>query len=60
MMPTMSEDDCPICAKWPPALRPAMRRAIVRLPLEEPISICDECLMTFWKNVCLPLMRKPL
>jgi hypothetical protein len=29
-----------------------MRQAIVRLPLEEPICVCDECLMTFWKNVC--------
>ena len=59
-MTNPSEDYCAICAELPPALRPTMRQAIVCIPLEEPISICDECLMTFWKNVCLPLLRKPV
>jgi hypothetical protein len=36
-----------------------MRQAIADLPLgEEPISICDECLIMFWRNVCLPLLRR--
>ena len=53
-----SELNCPICSKWPEALRPTMRQAIAYLPLEEPICICDECLMMFWCNVCLPLLRR--
>lgn len=57
--PDPSEDNCPVCSKWPPASRPTMRHAIADLPLEEePISICDEYLMMFWRNVCLPLFRR--
>jgi hypothetical protein len=44
----------------PPALRPTMRQTIAHLPLEEPTCVCDECLMAFWKNVCMPLLRKPV
>jgi len=32
-------------------LRPTMRQAIAHLPLEEPICVCDECLMAFWKKL---------
>ena len=54
MMPRMSddapsEDDCICCARWPPALRAAMRQAILRIPFTGPV--CDDCLVAFMTNV---------
>ena len=49
MMPTMSEDDCAICAKWPAALRPAMSQAIDSVSMKG--WVCDDCVIAFWDNV---------
>jgi hypothetical protein len=46
----LSEDDCAVCGRWPPALRPTMRDAIFRVPLHEPV--CDDCMVAFVTNVC--------
>jgi hypothetical protein len=45
-----NEDQCAICADWPPALRPAMRRAINDVRLRDDTSVCDGCLVAFWYN----------
>jgi hypothetical protein len=49
LMSDKAEDDCAICAKWPPALRATMRDAIFRIPFKQPI--CDDCIVAFWDNV---------
>jgi hypothetical protein len=40
---------CICCARWPPALRAAMRQAILRIPFTGPV--CDDCLVAFMTNV---------
>jgi hypothetical protein len=39
----VTEDQCKVCARWPKALREAMRFAILDLPLDEPVCLrcCD-------------------
>jgi hypothetical protein len=56
MMPTMSEDDCAICAKWPPALRATMRQAIERVTMKG--WVCDDCVIAFWENIWADAMSR--
>ena len=51
----LSEDDCAVCAKGPPALRATMRDAIFRIPLK---PICDDCVIEFWDNVWADAMSR--
>jgi hypothetical protein len=44
-----SSTTCICCARWPPALRAAMRQAILRIPFTGPV--CDDCLVAFMTNV---------
>jgi hypothetical protein len=52
----MSDDDCAICAKWPPALWPAMRQAIDRVTMKG--WVCDDCVVAFWDNVWVDVMAR--
>jgi hypothetical protein len=38
--------ECAICAKWPPAMREAMRKAITVIPSHQ--WVCDDCLEAFF------------
>ena len=41
-----SKRECAICAKWPPAMRETMRKAITALPAHQ--WVCDDCLEAFF------------
>jgi hypothetical protein len=45
--------DCAVCGRWLLGLRPSMRRAIDRLPLDVD-QVCDQCLLAFWANCARP------
>jgi hypothetical protein len=46
--PVAPDDLCVICARWPAALREAMRFAILELPMDDPV--CDLCLEALAEN----------
>ena len=41
--------DCVICAKWPPAVREAMRNGVTLIPADQ--WVCDDCLVAFFINI---------
>ena len=40
------ERECAICAKWPLAMRGAMRKAITIIPAHQ--WVCDDCLIAYF------------
>jgi hypothetical protein len=49
----VSAEDCAVCQRWPAQLREAMRYN--RDPLT---GICEDCLMSRWRNVTGELARR--
>ena len=44
----VSEAECTLCSGLTPDQRIAMRAALLRIPLFEPV--CPECTLAFWEN----------
>jgi hypothetical protein len=40
------ERECAICAKWPPAMRGAMHKAVTIIPAHQ--WVCDDCLVAYF------------
>jgi len=46
MIECKPERECAICAKWPPAMRGAMRKAITIIPAHQ--WVCDDWLVAYF------------
>jgi hypothetical protein len=56
--PSVAEDDCVVCGRWPAADREGMREMIDCISLRD--DVCEECEMAFWRNIgFFDLFRQP-